>query len=118
MTELVALLSTGKGTWTEVVKLISSQDWDKIFIITNDFGKDTFQKKENMEFIIINSNQHIELIIEKIVTQLKDKITGTEVALNFISGTGKEHMAVLSAMLKLGLGIRLVVHTVNGLKEI
>ncbi len=118
MTELVALLSTGKGTWTDVVKLISSQDWEKIYLITNEFGKDTFQKKDNMEFIVINSNQSIELIIDKIVTQLKEKIKGTEVALNFISGTGKEHMAVLSAMLKLGLGIRLVVHTVNELKEI
>ena len=118
MTELVALLSTGKGTWTEVVKLINNQDWKTIFLITNEFGKDTFQKKDNMEFIVINSNQNIEILIEKIKTQLKEKIKGTEVALNLISGSGTEHMAVLSALLKLGLGIRLVVHKEKGLKVI
>jgi hypothetical protein len=71
-----------------------------------------------MEFVIINSNESIELLIDKIQEALKEKITGTEVALNLISGSGKEHMAVLSALLKLGLGIRLVTYTVNGIKEL
>ena len=118
MTELVALLSTGKGTWTDVVKLINNQDWEKIYLITNEFGKNTFQKNENMEFIVINPNKSIEILIDEIKSQLKDKINGTEVALNLISGSGKEHMAVLSSLLKLGLGIRLIAHTENGLKEI
>ena len=118
MTELVALLSTGKGTWSEVIKLMSSQEWDKIFLITNEFGSTTFKKNENMEFIVVNSNESIELLIDNVQKQIKDKITGTEVALNLVSGTGKEHMAVISALLKLGLGIRLVVHTINGVKEI
>jgi len=34
------------------------------------------------------------------------------------SGSGKEHMALLSALLKLGLGIRLVSFTNNGIKEL
>jgi hypothetical protein len=49
---------------------------------------------------------------------LKDKIKGTEVALNLVSGTGKEHMAILAALLKLGVGIRLVALTKEGFKEI
>ena len=118
MTVLVALISTGKGTWGQVGRLIKNQDWDKVVLITNEFGSETFNKDENMEFIVINSNESIELLIYKIHTALKDKITGTEVALNLTSGTGKEHMAVLSALLKLGLGIRLVTYTVNGVKEI
>ena len=118
MTDLVALVSTGKGTWGEVGRLIKSQDWDKVYLITNEFGSGTFKKDLNMEFIIINANESIELLIDKIQTALKDKITSTEVALNLTSGSGKEHMAVLSALLKLGLGIRLVTYTVNGVKEI
>jgi len=118
MTDLVALLSTGKGTWTEVAKLMNNQDWDNIFLITNEFGQKTFNKKENMEFIVVNPNLSIEILIEKIKSQLENKIQGTEVALNMISGSGKEHMALLSALLKLGLGIRLVSFTNNRIKEI
>ncbi len=118
MTELVAILSTGKGTWSQVIKVINSEEWDKIYLITNEFGANTFKKQENMEFIVINTNESIELIIDHIQEKLKNKLSGPEVALNFVSGTGKEHMAVLSALLKMGLGIRLIIHTVNGLKEI
>jgi hypothetical protein len=118
MTELVAFLSTGKGTWTEVVKLINSHDWEKIILITDDFGNQNFRKKENTELIVINQNESIELLIDKIQNGLKEKLTGVEVALNMASGSGKEHMAALSALLKLGLGIRLVTISASGIKEI
>ena len=118
MTELVCVLSTGKGTWAEVAKIISSHDWENVVIITDEFGMQNFRKKENMELIQLNVNESIELLIEKLEKELKEKLKGTEVALNLTSGTGKEHMALLSAMLKLGLGIRLVTYTVSGIKEI
>jgi hypothetical protein len=118
MTELVALLSIGKGTWGEVAKVIKAEEWDQVFLVTNEFGRDTFTKTDNMEFIVVNSNESIELLISHIQEALKEKIKGTEVALNMASGTGKEHMAVLSALLKLGVGIRLVTYSVSGLKEI
>ena len=66
MPTLIASLSTGKGTWTEVAKLITSQDWDKIFLITNQFGSENFNKKPNMEFIVIKPNDPIAILIEKI----------------------------------------------------
>ena len=118
MTELIAVLSTGKGTWTEVVKIMNSVEWDHIFIITDEFGSQNFKKKDNTDFVVINPNQSIELVIDHIITQLKGKVDGTEVALNLASGSGKEHMAVLSALLRLGLGIRLITVSANGVKEI
>jgi len=117
MTELVTVLSTGKGTWADVIKLMNNETWDKIMIVTNEFGSQHFQKKENMDLIVINANESIELIIDRLVKEFKN-LTGPEVALNLISGSGKEHMAVLSALLKSGLGIRQVISTVNGIKEI
>jgi hypothetical protein len=118
MTELIAVLSTGKGTWAEVVKIMNTHDWEHIYLVTDDFGSKNFNKKDNTEFVVINANESVELVIDHIVTQLRGKIGGTEVALNLTSGTGKEHMALLSALLKLGLGVRLVTATVNGIKEI
>ena len=47
------------------------------------------------------------MLIEAIDSEIR-KIKGVEVALNFVSGSGKEHMAVISAVLKMGLALRLV----------
>jgi len=119
MTELIAVLSTGKGTWSEVAKLINGEDWEKVFLITNDFGKNTFKKTEKIEFILIELDSPLESIIDQIKSQLKEKVMGPEVAINYISGTGKEHMALISSLLQLGLGIRQVITTSEGkVKEI
>jgi hypothetical protein len=108
MTELVALLSTGKGTWVDVAKLINSHMWDKVIIITNDFGSQNFTKKANMEILVVNSELPLLELTEKMKNGLKNILIGPEVAFNITSGSGKEHMALLSALLKLGLGIRIV----------
>ncbi len=107
MTSLVACLGAWKGTWAEVRKLIESESWDKVFLITNSFGKERFAAA-NAEFIIVDDFQPPQAIAAVIISQLKGKILDTEVALNISSGTGNVHMAILSALLKLGLGIRLV----------
>jgi hypothetical protein len=118
MTELITILSTGKGTWADVAKLINNDEWSKIFIITNEFGKSTFNQKDNIEFVIINPDWDIDKIRNKIIEDLKDKIKGTQIALNFVSGSGKEHMATLSALLKMGLGIRLITYSEGSIKEL
>jgi len=118
MTDLVACLSTGKGTWTHVKGVISGCEWDKIFLITNEFGREKFSSEKKIELLVVDSNKPLLELIEDIKKQLKDKISGTEVALNLVSGTGKEHMAILSAVLKLGFGVRLVALTKEGVKEV
>ena len=50
--------------------------------------------------------------------KLSGRIGFGEVGLNIVSGSGKEHMAVLSAVMKLGVGYRLVAATANGIEEI
>ena len=52
------------------------------------------------------------------MNNLKGKIKDTEVEVNFISGAGKEHMAIMGALLKLGVGIRLMALTRDGVEEI
>jgi len=55
MTTLIACLSTGKGTWGHVSRLIQDHEWEKIFLITNEFGKENFNNQKNAEFILTNS---------------------------------------------------------------
>jgi len=118
MTELIASLGTGKGTWEHLKRLIQQEEWEKIILITNDFGKENFKVDKLIEFIVINQKTFLPQLVEELKKKLKDKITGTEVALNIVSGSGKEHMALLSALLKLGLAIRFVALTTNGVKEV
>ena len=119
MTTLVACLSTGKGTWEHVARVIAGEDWEKIILITNEFGKENLKiEKKNIEIIVINPMKVLPELVEDIKKELEGKIKGTEAALNMISGSGKEHMAVLSSLLKLGFGVRLVALTKEGIKEI
>ena len=112
MPTLIACLSSGKGTWTEVNKIINSQPWSKVFLIVDHFGKDNYKvSQSNIELIVVNFFNDIPLITEQIVSSLQGKISDFEVALNFVSGSGKEHMALMEAMLELGLNFRLI--TVN-----
>ncbi|MFH1506510.1 MAG: hypothetical protein ABIE94_06010 [archaeon] len=117
MTSLVACLSIGKGTWNEVINLIKSGQFEKVFLVTNQFGKDTF-RGANVNLVVVDPAKPYKALIEDIKAALKDKIVDTEVAVNMISGTGKEHMALLSALLQLGFGLRFVVATETGVQDL
>jgi len=118
MTSLVACLGAGNGTWTHIMKLIDDEEWENVFLVTNIFGAQKFSCSKPVEFIIIDENRYTLELRDEIISKLKGKITDTEVALNLISGTGKEHMATIGAVLKLGFAVRLVAVTPNGVKEI
>ncbi len=111
MTSLVVSLGTGKGTWGHVLKLVENEEWDKVFFVTDAYFSDKFKTGKPHEFITIDVKEPLSRLSEEIRKKLEGKIADTEVALNIVSGTGKEHMALLSAVLKLGLGVRLVAFT-------
>lgn len=111
--ELVALLSSGKGTWAQVAGLVNREEWDNIILVGSEFAeKFTLDKKH--EFIKIDTNQNLRELKEEISKKLKGKIRGTEVALSIASGTGKEHMALISALLSIPAGVRFTALTKDG----
>lgn len=118
MKTLVACLSTGKGTWGHVNRIIQDGNFDKILLLTNDYGKENFTKNEKTELIPLNFSQGLKELRDEIKSILKEKIKDPEIALNIISGTGKEHTALISALLKLGTGIRFIALTKDGIEEI
>lgn len=118
MTDLVACLSSGKSSWNHIKRLVDEGDWNNIYLVTDEFGLKNFSCSKSANFIIINAESSAKEIIENIKKQLAGRISELEVGLNLVSGTGKEHMAVLSALLQLGLGIRLMAVTKEGVREI
>lgn len=118
MTELIACVSPKEDMWGHVAKLIEGQEWDSIFLIADDFGKTNFKAGKNAEFIVVDFKKPVFDLIEDIKCSLKDRIKGIEVAVNIVSGNGKQHTAIMSALLKMGLAIRFVAVTNQGIKEI
>ena len=108
--ELIALLSTGEGTWGQVSGLMTHGEWDKVILVGSDFAK-KFVHQKPFEFIQVDLSKKIRDLKEELMQKLKGKIAGTEVALSLSSGDGKEHMALISALINLPVGIRFAVLT-------
>ncbi len=116
MNELVASIGNDTGKM-HVEKLISSYSWDNIIIVKFD-GEEFAGIEKKHKLISVNKNLTSEQLAEHLKKELQTQIKGTQIGINFFSGSGKLHMAMMSALLKLGLGIRLVVVTPEGIKEI
>lgn len=108
MVSLIAMLSSGKGTWGQVSSLISSEKWDNVYLICNEFSYKTFEINPQKALKLQIDENKPEEIFEKLAPFFKKQIKDFEVAVNISSGTGAEHMALLSALLKAGLGLRFV----------
>lgn len=111
--ELIAFLGVGEGTWGQVAGVIGHGDWENIILIGNDSAK-KFNVDKDFEFIEIKSTGIVDLK-EEILKKIQGKIKGIEVALSIASGNGKEHMALISAILSLPAGIKFTALTKDGL---
>lgn len=116
MTELIACLS--KNNWPHVSRLIKDGEWEKVILITDKNGKENFKPEKKVEYVAVDFTKPVFEVIKEIQNGLKGKVNGIEVAVNIVSGTGKEHMAILSALLKIGVGVRFMAVTREGIKEI
>ncbi|MBI2144670.1 hypothetical protein HYU17_06030 [Candidatus Woesearchaeota archaeon] len=121
MTDLIACLGAGKGTWNEVARLTSAESWGRILLVTNSFGKENFGQKfpaVKAEFVVIDDFSSPQQQLVEIKKGLEGRISDTEVAVNMASGSGNAHMALITALLQLGFGIRFVVPSESGAKEL
>lgn len=113
--ELVAMLSTGKGTWGQVSGLCSKGEWERIILVGPSYAKDfKLEKGIPFDFVEYSDNKALTSLKEEFAKKLKGKVKGTEVALSIASGSGKEHMALLSALLSLPVGVRFTALTKEG----
>jgi uncharacterized protein YeaO (DUF488 family) len=111
--ELVCLLSKGEGTWAQVSGLMKFEEWDKIVLIGDEFAKQ-FTHEKKFEFVKVDLNKKLVELKEDLLRKLKDKFEGMEVACSIASGDGKEHMALISALISVPVGIRFCALTKEG----
>ncbi len=112
--DLIALLSSGKGSWGQVSGLIKHGDWDKVIVLGDDFAKQFSVTGKQIDFIKVDLSKRLRDLKSEFLEKLKPKINDTEVALTIASGSGKEHMALISALLSVPTGIRFSALTKDG----
>jgi hypothetical protein len=113
--ELVAMLSVGKGTWGQVSGLMQKGEWEKIIILGPHYAKDFHVEGIPFDFIEFDQNKSLLQLKKEFGSKLKGRLDGIEVALSIASGSGKEHMALQSALLNLPVGVRFTALTKEGI---
>ena len=122
MSHLVACLGSGNGR-SELGRIINSKLFDRIYLVTTDFGKQNYIvpmiEGMHVELVVLDFNKASEDLVPELYVILKkrfleDKIQDLDIAVNITSGTGKEHAVIISTLIKLGYGIRLVDLDKNG----
>jgi len=108
----IAVLGAGKGTWGHVARLIADEDFENILMVTNEFGQENFKPDKPCDFVLINSRAGFDIMKD----QIKEKIPEGELAVSIVSGSGKEHTALLAALRELKREFEFVILTGDGTK--
>jgi hypothetical protein len=116
--DLIVCISGEEKTWSHAKKLIEKGEWERIVAIGNYKDAKKFSAEKKVEHIPLDLEKPATELIQSLANQLKKSIKSFEVGLNLVAGTGKEHMVILASLLKLGVGIRLVALTADGIREL
>ena len=115
--ELVAFLGEDKENWGQITALINRGEWEKIIVVKNKKTGE-FASGKKIEIVNIDTTKPLLEVKADLMDKLKNMLGELEVSLSIASGTGKEHMALISALLSIPVGIRLVVFTKEGVETI
>jgi len=112
--ELICLLSKNQEAWAQVSGLMKYGDWDKIILVGSEEGK-AFSHEKKFDFVKVDLDRKLIDLKDNFAHKLKGKFDGMEVACSIASGDGKEHMALVSGLLGLPVGVRFVALTKEGI---
>ena len=114
---LLAVLGIGKGTWGHIARLITEEEWDKILLVGNEWGKENFSPfkkgsegtpspEKELDWILVNNRVGFSILKDTIKEKLPDV---DEICVSLISGSGKEHIALLAALRESSKKFKLVI---------
>jgi len=114
--ELVAFVGEDKENWGQVTALLNRMEYAKAILIQNK-SAESFPANDKAKIIKVDTSQSIAQLTDELREKLKKEISKEfEVALSLASGSGKEHMSLISALINLPVGVKLVVYTKDGIK--
>lgn len=115
--KLVAYLGEDKETYGQISALINRmEDLDAILLVKDKSVPNPFASNKVIP-IEVDTTKDLISFKQTIQEKLKKELTSDlEVALSLASGKGKEHMALISALLSIPVGIKLVAFTKQGVE--
>lgn len=114
--DFVAYIGEDKENWGQVKGIASRIECEKIILVMNKKAVG-FPVNEKTEIVKVNSDKPLLDLKEEIKNNLKAKLgKDFDCAVSLASGNGKEHMALISALLGVPIGIRLVAFTQKGIE--
>ena len=115
---LVAFVGTDKENWGQITALINRMECEHIVLVVNSTVND-FPKSEKCSVVEVDNALPLLELKKTLINDLKPQIGKEfEVAVSLASGTGKEHIALIAALLNIPVGIRLAVYTKQGVQII
>jgi hypothetical protein len=113
---LVAMIGKGNEGLGQVSALINRFDAEKMILI-KDKSVESFPENEKCEVLEVNCDADLASLCTEMKTKLNVALNKDfEVALSIASGTGKDHMALISALLTIPVGVKIVAYTKNGIE--
>ena len=108
MTDLIAVIGPGKGTWKLVGDIIRLGGFGRVILVSDSMGKQKFLPPTECDWIVCDFSLPAIRLVDVFEAELKKRLRGEEIGLHFISGAGNEHMALMAAVMRLGISFRLV----------
>ncbi len=116
--DLIVCISGEEKSWSHARKLIEKGEWGEVIVVGDGSSAKKFSSSKKAQHIVLNVEKPATDLIVHLSKELKQKIRSFEVGINLVAGSGKEHMVLLASLLKIGVGIRLVALTAEGVKEL
>lgn len=111
----IGVLSTGKGTWGQVAHIIDNTEYEKVYLISNEWAQDKFNCSKPINWLIIDPRKGFSEIIEDLQNQWPKDLK--EIDLNIHSGSGKEHSAILAILLEKKIKFNIVTINAQGIQK-
>lgn len=115
--DFISLIGNDRENWGQIAALIKKGNWDKIVLIKNK-SVTGFPIQDKADIVEVNSDKTLIELKKDLMSKLRTKLKDFEVFVSLASGNGKEHMALISALLSIPVGIRLVAFTKEGINFI
>ncbi|MFH1290788.1 MAG: hypothetical protein ABIH92_05275 [Nanoarchaeota archaeon] len=116
--KLVAFVGSDPNSYGQISALVNRMECEQILLVKDKNTQSPFQNQK-CETVNVNSSLDLASFKQEIQDKLKPLLKEDfEVALTIASGNGKEHMALISALLTLPVGIKLTAYTKKGVEFI
>ncbi len=113
--EFVAYVGTDKENWGQITALMNRLEGESVLVMSKQASG--FPLNERCKVVTVDPTKPLVELKEDILNKLRPIVKGDfEVMVSLASGTGKEHMALIAALLNAPVGVKLVVYTKEGIQ--